>query len=83
MAAAAELTCQGLVHDKCTRTAARLARAHALGRFPAHHAITLCCGAVPCMQAAQGAEVSAADFAAAEPDVLRKSAAELVQLWNR
>lgn len=39
--------------------------------------------AAPCMQAAQGAEVSAADFAAAEPDVLRKSAAELVQLWNR
>ena len=36
----------------------------------------------PYLQAPRMHEVAAADFIAAEPDVLRCSAADLVKLWN-
>lgn len=34
------------------------------------------------MQSARGLEVSAEEYAAAEPDVLRKAAPEFVNAWN-
>lgn len=42
-----------------------------------HSPITL-----PCLQSPRGKEVSAEDYYAAEPDVLKGASADLVKLWN-